>query len=218
MRDPRVIRVLIVDDHQLVRKGLRSVLAEGEMEVVGECEDGALAAEAALRLHPDVVLMDVRMRGMDGPEATRRIREQPEAPPVLALTTYDDDDTLEAMLTAGAAGFLLKDAPGEEIIRATRSVAAGAGWLDPAVAERVLRVYRGRAASRRAGATLLAQLTPRELEVLELIAQGLSNVEIAGSLFLSEATVKTHINRLLSKLELRDRAQAIVFAYQQGIV
>jgi len=218
MPDPEVIRVLIVDDQQLVRKGLRSVLAEGAIEVVGECEEGAGAVEAVRRLRPDVVLMDVRMRGMDGPEATRRIREQPDAPPVLALTTYDDDDTLEASLTAGAAGFLLKDAPGEEIIRATRSVAAGAGWLDPAVAERVLRVYRARSANRRDGAALLALLTPRELEVLTLVAQGLSNDEIAGRLFLSEATVKTHINRLLSKLELRDRAQAIVFAYQQGVV
>src|SRR4029077_9070723 len=115
------------------------------------------------------------MRGMDGAEATRRIREQADAPPVLALTTFDDDDTLEAILTAGAAGFLLKDAPGEEIIRATRSVAAGASWLDPAVAERVLRVYRGRAAGRRDGRELLTHLTPRELEVLKLIAQGLSN-------------------------------------------
>jgi len=216
--DPHVIRVLIVDDQQLVRKGLRSVLAEGGVEVVGECEDGAQAVDAVRRLRPDVVLMDVRMRGMDGPEATRRIREQPDPPPVLALTTYDDDDTLEASLTAGAAGFLLKDAPGEEIIRATRSVAAGAGWLDPAVAERVLRVYRGRAGSRRQAAALVATLTAREVEVLRLIAEGLSNDEIAGALFLSEATVKTHINRLLSKLELRDRAQAIVFAYQRGVV
>jgi len=218
MPDPHVIRVLVVDDQQLVRAGLRAVLAEGAMEVVGECADGAEAVEAARRLRPDVVLMDVRMRGMDGPEATRRIREQPGAPPVLALTTYDDDDTLEASLTAGAAGFLLKDAPGEEIIRATRSVAAGAGWVDPSVAERVLRVYRGRAGTRRDGAALLAQLTARQLDVLKLIAQGLSNEEIAGALFLSEATVKTHINHLLSKLELRDRARAIVFAYQQGVL
>ena len=218
MRDPHVIRVLVVDDQQLVRTGLRAVLTEGGVEVVGECEDGAQAVEAVRRLRPDVVLMDVRMRGMNGPEATRRIRELPDGPPVLALTTFDDDDTLQGSLTAGAAGFLLKDAPGEEIIRATRSVAAGAGWLDPAVAERVLRVYRGRVGSRREGASQLAQLTPRELEVLKLIAQGMSNDEIAGRLFLSEATVKTYINRLLSKLEVRDRAQAIVFAYQQGIV
>jgi DNA-binding NarL/FixJ family response regulator len=218
MPGAQLIRVLIVDDQQLVRKGLRSVLAEGEMEVVGECEDGAQAVEAVSRPRPDVVLMDVRMRGIDGPEATRRIREQPDPPPVLALTTFDDDDTLESILTAGAAGFLLKDAPGEEIIRATRSVAGGAGWLDPTVAERVLRVYRGRAAGRREGAALLARLSARELEVVKLIAQGLSNEEIAGTLFLSEATVKTHINHLLDKLELRDRAQAIVFAYQQGVV
>jgi DNA-binding NarL/FixJ family response regulator len=218
MRDPQVIRVLIVDDQQLVRAGLRAVLAEGGVEVAGECEDGAQAVQAVRALRPDVVLMDVRMRGMNGPEATRRIREQPDAPPVLALTTFDDDDTLEASLTAGAAGFLLKDAPGEEIIRATRSVAAGAGWLDPSVAERVLRVYRGRVGVRREGATQLAQLTPREAEVLKLIAQGMSNDQIAGQLFLSEATVKTHINRLLSKLEVRDRAQAIVFAYQHGVV
>jgi DNA-binding NarL/FixJ family response regulator len=218
MPDSHVIRVLIVDDQQLVRTGLRRILAEGSLEIVGECEDGAQAVQAAMELRPDVVLMDMRMRGMDGAEATRRIRERPDAPPVLILTTYDDDDTLEAGLSAGAAGFLLKDAPGEEIIRATRSVAAGAGWLDPTVADRVLGVYRAGAAGRRMHRVLLDQLTSRELEVLKLIAQGLSNEEIAGRLFLSEATVKTHINHLLGKLGLRDRAQAIVFAFQRGVV
>ncbi len=210
-------RALVVDDQQLVRAGLRKILAEGGVEVVGECEDGSAALRAVGELRPDVVLMDMRMRGMGGAEATRRIRELPDGPPVLVLTTYDDDETLEAGLSAGAAGFLLKDAPGEEIIRATRVVAGGGAWLDPAVAERVLRSYRAAGQDRRAGRAGLEELTPRELEVLKLIARGLTNDEIGGALFIGEATVKTHVNRVFGKLGVRDRAHAIVFAHQRGL-
>jgi DNA-binding NarL/FixJ family response regulator len=217
VRDPGVTGALIVDDQQLVRAGLRRILAEGGVEVAGECEDGAAALRAVEALRPDVVLMDMRMRGMGGAEATRQIRALPGGPPVLVLTTYDDDETLEAGLSAGAAGFLLKDAPGEEIIRATRVVAGGGAWLDPAVADRVLRGYRAAGGGRDAGGTGLEGLTPRELEVLKLIARGLTNDEIAGTLFVGEATVKTHVNRVFAKLGLRDRAQAIVFAYRRGL-
>lgn len=217
MRDPGVTRALVVDDQQLVRAGLRKILAEGGIEVVGECRDGAEAVAAVERLRPDVVLMDMRMRGMDGAEATRRIRALPDAPPVLVLTTYDDDATLDAGLTAGAAGFLLKEAPGEEIIRATMVVAGGGGWLDPAVAGRVLRAYRASATGRRLAHASLDELTPREVDVLRLMARGLANEEIAATLVIGEATVKTHVNRVFGKLGLRDRAQAIVFAHERGI-
>jgi DNA-binding NarL/FixJ family response regulator len=210
-------RALIVDDQQLVRAGLRRILAEGGVEVVGECDDGAAAVRAVEQLRPDVVLMDMRMRGMGGAEATRQIRARPGSPPVLVLTTYDDDETLEAGLSAGASGFLLKDAPGEEIIRATTVVAGGGAWLDPAVADRVLRGYRSAGGGRNAGGRGLEELTPRELEVLKLIARGLTNDEIAETLFVGEATVKTHVNRVFGKLGLRDRAQAIVYAYRRGL-
>jgi DNA-binding NarL/FixJ family response regulator len=210
-------RALVVDDQELVRTGLRKILAEGGVEVVGECEEGAAALRAVAELRPDVVLMDMRMRGMGGAEATRRIRELPGAPPVLVLTTYDDDETLEAGLTAGAAGFLLKDAPGEEIIRATKVVAGGGAWLDPAVAGRVLGAYRAGGTGRRLGQAGLEELTPRELEVLKLIARGLTNDEIGDALFIGEATVKTHVNRVFSKLGVRDRAQLIVLAYRRGL-
>jgi DNA-binding NarL/FixJ family response regulator len=218
VRDPGVTRALVVDDQQLVRAGLRKILAEGGVEVVGECEDGAAALLAVAEHRPDVVLMDMRMRGMGGAEATRRIRELPDGPPVLVLTTYDDDETLEAGLAAGAAGFLLKDAPGEEIIRATKVVAGGGAWLDPAVAGRVMSAYRAGGAGRRLAQAGLEELTPREMEVLRLIARGLTNDEICGALFISEATVKTHVNRVFSKLGLRDRAHVIVFAHQRGLV
>jgi DNA-binding NarL/FixJ family response regulator len=171
-------------------------------------------------LHPDVVLMDVRMRGMDGVEATRRLHARGGAPPVLVLTTFDDDEVLSAALRAGAAGFILKDAPAADIIRATRTVAEGGAWLDPAVTGRVLAAYRAGAppASSPETRRRLADLTPRELEVLCLVGRGLSNDEIATRLIIGEATVKSHVSHVLDKLGLRDRAAAIVFAFDYGLV
>jgi len=214
-----VIRVLIVDDQPLVRTGLRAILRpEYGFEVAGECADGVSVTEAVDRLSPAVVLMDVRMPGMSGAEATRRLRRQPDAPPVLVLTTYDDDETLSSALRAGAAGFLLKDSPPEEIHRAVTAIAAGDAWLDPAVSRRVLAVYRRSAPPSADEERQLAVLTPREREVLRHIAQGGSNPDIAARLGVTEATVKTHIGSILAKLHLRDRSAAIVFAFDHGVV
>jgi DNA-binding NarL/FixJ family response regulator len=215
-----MIRVLLVDDQQLVREGLRRILhpAEG-FEIVGECSDGAEVSGVVESSHPDVVVMDVRMRDVDGVEATRRLREQPAGPPVLVLTTFDDDEVLSGALRAGAVGFVLKDAPGEELIRSVRTVAGGDAWLDPAVTERVLAAYRSVAPERDDGAAdRIAELTPRERDVLRLIGRGASNTEIAETLFVSEATVKSHIGHIFTKLDLRDRAAAIVFAFDHGLV
>ncbi len=217
-----MIRVLLVDDQPLVRAGLRMILGpEDGFEVVGECDDGAAALAAVATLRPGVVLMDVRMRGMDGVEATRRLRALPDGPPVLVLTTFGDDEVLSAALRAGAAGFLLKDAPAEDLIRATRAVAEGAAWLDPAVAGRVLSAYRAAApagAASASAAARIAALTRREREVLRLIGRGATNQEIGAALFIGEATVKSHIGHILDKLDLRDRAAAIVFAFDHGLV
>jgi DNA-binding NarL/FixJ family response regulator len=215
-----VIRVLLVDDQQLVREGLRRILHPDEgFEIAGECGDGGEVADAVARVHPDLVVMDVRMKDVDGVEATRRLRTEPAAPPVLVLTTFDDDEVLSGALRAGAAGFVLKDAPGEELIRSARSVAAGDAWLDPSVTERVLATYRTAAPVRDDGAAArIEELTPRERDVLRLIGRGASNTEIAESLFVSEATVKSHIGHIFTKLDLRDRAAAIVFAFDHGLV
>jgi DNA-binding NarL/FixJ family response regulator len=215
-----MIRVLLVDDQQLVREGLRRILHPEEgFEIAGECSDGAEVADAVKRLQPDVVVMDVRMKDVGGVEATRRLRGQPEAPPVLVLTTFDDDEVLSGALRAGAAGFVLKDAPGEELIRSARNVAEGGAWLDPAVTGRVLATYRSAAPVDDDGAAeRIAGLTPRERDVLRLIGRGASNAEIAESLFVSEATVKSHIGHIFTKLGLRDRAAAIVFAFDHGLV
>ena len=215
-----MIRVLLVDDQELVREGLRRILHPEEgFEVVGECADGSDVEGAVARLRPDVVVMDVRMKDVDGVEATRRLRERAGAPPVLVLTTFDDDEVLSGALRAGAAGFVLKDAPGEELIRSARTVAAGDAWLDPAVTERVLATYRSAVPDRGGGAgDRIAELTPRERDVLRLIGRGSSNTEIAESLFVSEATVKSHIGHIFTKLDLRDRAAAIVFAFDHGLV
>jgi DNA-binding NarL/FixJ family response regulator len=211
------IRVLLVDDHALARAGLRTILCPEEgFLVVGECGDGDEVPEAVRTVRPDVVIMDVRMPRVNGAEATRRMRESSTAPPVLVLTTFQDDEVLSAALRAGAAGFLLKDAPGEDILRATRLVAAGGAYLDPAVTARVLETYRLTEPAQDKKA--LQELTQRELEVLRLLGRGLSNDEIAQQLVIGEGTVKTHIGRIFDKLGLRDRAAAIVFAFDHGLV
>ena len=214
-----MIRVLLVDDQPLVRAGLRRILSGREgFEVVGECEDGAGVPATVDETSPDLVVMDIRMKGVDGVEATRRLRERADAPPVLVLTTFDDDEVLSAALRAGAAGFQLKDAPGEELIRSARVVAEGGAWLDPAVTGRVLNAYRdGRPTPAEASARV-EQLTARELDVLRLIGRGATNAEISSELFVSEATVKSHVGHIFTKLGLRDRAAAIVFAFDHGIV
>jgi DNA-binding NarL/FixJ family response regulator len=213
-----VIRVLLVDDQELVRAGLRGILRETfGFEIVGECADGDEAAGAIARTEPDIVLMDVRMARLDGVAATRLIHDLRPDLPVLAVTTFDDDEALAGMLRAGAAGFVLKGVPAEELHRAVRTVAEGGAWLDPAVTGRVLAVYRA-APAPSAAAPALAQLTEREREVLTLVAQGCTNGEIAQRLFIGEGTVKTHINHLFTKLDLRDRAAAIVFAYDHNLV
>jgi DNA-binding NarL/FixJ family response regulator len=214
-----MIRILLVDDQQLVRAGMTRILQSSDgFVVVGECSDGEAALDAVARLHPDVVLMDVRMKGMDGVEATRRLREKPDSPPVLILTTFDDDEILSSALRAGAAGFQLKDAPGEDLIRSTRIVAEGGAWLDPAVTERVLTAYRKGAPPDKEVAKRVELLTDREIEVLRLMGRGASNTEIGTELFVSEGTVKTHISHIFTKLDLRDRAAAIVFAFDHGLV
>jgi DNA-binding NarL/FixJ family response regulator len=214
-----MIRVLLVDDQPLVRAGLIRILGpEPDLEIVGECTDGAEVEAAVEELRPDVVLMDVRMKQVDGAEATRRLRQRPGAPPVLMLTTFDDDEVVAASLSAGAAGFILKDARGEDLVRATRAVAHGGGWLDPGIAPRVIATYRHRGLPRAIAAARLEELTARERDVLRLIARGATNPEIAEQLFISEGTVKTHVGHIFTKLGLRDRSAAIVFAFDHGLV
>lgn len=212
-------RVLLVDDQELVRTGLRRILqTTDDLEVVGECADGAEVPDAVREHRPDVVVMDIRMKDVGGVEATRRLREDDGAPPVLVLTTFDDDELLSGALRAGAAGFQLKDAPGEEIVRAVRTVAAGEAWLDPGVTARVLATYRASAPASKEARASIDRLTPRELEVLRLVGRGKTNGEIASDLFISEVTVKSHIGHIFTKLGLRDRAAAIVFAFDTGLV
>jgi DNA-binding NarL/FixJ family response regulator len=215
---PGVIRVVLVDDQPLVRTGLRRILAAREgFDVVAECSDGDEVEDAVASTKPDLVIMDARMKRMGGAEATRRLRGRPDAPPVLILTTFDDDEILSASLRAGASGFQLKDAPGEDLIRSARTVAEGGAWLDPTVTARVLAAYRSTAPTRSDG-TRVAGLTDREREVLALIGRGLSNTEIARDLSISEVTVKSHVGHIFMKLDLLDRAAAIVFAFDHGIV
>ena len=215
-----MIRVLIADDHELMRNGLRAILdAQQDIEVVGEAEHGALAVQDALRLRPDVVIMDIRMPRLDGIEATRRLAVQGEkAPKVLVLTTFDLDDYVYQALRAGAAGFLLKDTPPRQLAEAVRTIAAGDSLLAPAVTKRLIERYVSRPPGGTARRERFAELTERELEVLQLITRGLSNAEIGARLFLSEATVKTHVTRILTKLGVRDRVQAVVLAYETGLV
>jgi DNA-binding NarL/FixJ family response regulator len=215
-----VIRVLIADDHVLLRDGLRGMLdAQEDMEVVGEAKDGAEAVEEAVRLHPDVVVMDIRMPRLDGIEATRRLAAQGEgAPRVLVLTTFDFDEHVFEALRAGAGGFMLKDAPPGQIAQAVRTVAAGDQLLAPAVTKRLIDRFVSRPPAEQVRRERFKELTDRELEVLHLLTRGHSNAEIGERLYLSEATVKTHVTRILQKLGVRDRVQAVVLAYESGLV
>lgn len=210
------IRVLVVDDQTMVRAGFRLLLAdEPDIEVVAEASNGRDAVAQAARFRPDVILMDIRMPEMDGLEATRRILATDTDARVLILTTFDLDDYVFEALRAGASGFVLKDEPPEQLLGAVRTIAAGDALLSPSVTRRVIRRFA--TVRRQALPAAVAELTPRELEVLRLITRGLSNAEIGAELFISDTTVKTHVTRLLQKLDLRDRAQAIVLAYQTGL-
>jgi DNA-binding NarL/FixJ family response regulator len=210
------LRLLIADDQPLMRAGFRAVLeATGDMEVVGEAGDGEAAVELARRVHPDVVLMDIRMPRLDGIEATRRLTGHR----VLILTTFGLDDYIIDALRAGASGFILKDVPTEELVHAVRVIAAGEALLSPAVTRRLLdRVGRRLPASATTAPAAFAELTEREREVFELLARGLSNAEIAELLVVGDATVKTHVSNVLTKLGLRDRVQAVVLAYESGLI
>jgi DNA-binding NarL/FixJ family response regulator len=214
-----VISVVVADDQALVRGGFRMILAAQEdMDVVGEAEDGAEALARVEELRPDVVLMDVRMPELDGIAATRRIVEQGLASRVLVLTTFDEDEVVYDAMRAGASGFLLKSVPPAKLVDAVRTVAEGDALLAPAVTRRLIEEFMRGPPPGQAVPPGLAELTDRELEVLRLVARGLSNGEIAAELFVSEATVKTHANRIFSKLDLRDRVQAVVLAYECGLV
>ncbi|WP_273733651.1 response regulator transcription factor [Mycolicibacterium septicum] len=216
MTDPvPEVAVLLVDDQDLVRSGLRRILRRKDgFVIVAECADGDEVPDAVTRYRPDVVVMDLRMKRVDGIEATRHVTAA-GGPPVLALTTFNDDELLSGALRAGASGFVLKDSSAEELIRAVRAVAQGDSYLDPAVTSRVLTTYRKSAEPRRAA---VGDLTARELDVLTLIAKGHSNAEIADELSISGLTVKSHIGHIFIKLDLRDRAAAIIHAYDTGLV
>jgi DNA-binding NarL/FixJ family response regulator len=211
-----MIRVAIVDDQGIVRSGLARILSPADgFDVVAECADGQHAVERLPGLRPDVILMDVRMPRLDGIAATVRLSG---VAPVLVLTTFGEDEVLWGAIEAGAAGFVLKDSSAEDLISAVRAVAAGAAWFDPGVASRVLDRYRRAVAPAMRDAARLELLTEREREVLRLMARGATNAEIATTLFVAEATVKTHVGSIFTKLDVRDRAAAIVFAYDHGVV
>lgn len=216
------VRVVLVDDQELVRSGLRRILRRRDgFEIVAECADGSEVPGVLdeLTAGVDVVVMDLRMRTVDGITATREVLARGDGPPVLVLTTFDDDEMLSGALRAGAAGFLLKDSSADDLIRAVRTVAEGGNWLDPSVTGRVLNRFRSIApAPVRPAAGATDPLTVRELEVLGRIALGRSNSEIAGDLVISELTVKSHVGRIFTKLGLRDRPAAIVYAYDHGLV
>ncbi|HEX6346891.1 response regulator transcription factor [Umezawaea sp.] len=213
-----MIRVLLVDDQELMRMGFRMVLgAQPDIDVVGEAADGLDAVQLADQLRPDVVLMDVRMPVMDGVEATKRIAEAGTSK-ILVMTTFDMDEYALSALRNGASGFLLKDTPPGDLVSALRAVASGDAVVSPSVTKRLLSRFLGEGGGELRDAAVLDVLTEREREVLVLIAKGLSNTEIARKLFLSEATVKTHVGRILAKLEIRDRVQAVVLAYETGLV
>ena len=213
------IRVIIADDQELVRTGFKVILGtEPDIEVVDEAADGRAAVESSRKLVPDVVLMDIRMPHLDGLEATRRIVTTPNSKPrVLILTTFDLDEYVYEALRSGASGFMLKDNPAEQLITAVRVVAAGEALLAPQITRRLIAEFaRYRAPSEKP--ERLAALSGRELEVLDLVARGLSNAEIAGELYIAETTVRTHVGRILTKLNLRDRVQAVVLAYETGLI
>jgi DNA-binding NarL/FixJ family response regulator len=213
------IRVLVADDQELVRAGFCVILdAADGITVVGEAATGAAAVALALEHRPDVVLMDVRMPEMDGLEATRLITANPAAPKVVMLTTFDLDDYVYAALRAGASGFLLKDSPRADLIAAVRAAAAGDALLAPSVTRRLIEAFARRPAETLPSPSQLASVTARERDVLMLVARGRSNAEIAAALFVSEATVKTHVGSLLAKLGLRDRVQAVILAYETGLI
>jgi DNA-binding NarL/FixJ family response regulator len=213
--------VLVVDDEELVRTGLRMILdAEPDLDVVGTASDGRQALAEVRRLCPDVVLMDIRMPGLDGLEATRRILGEPDVPPcrVVILTTFDVDEHVYEALRAGASGFLLKDVPADQLAHAIRVVAAGEALLAPSVTRRLIAAFTRPAPPVPVPVPGLGDLTTREAEVLALLAEGLSNAEIATRLFVGEATVKTHVARILTKLGVRDRVQAVIAAFRSGLV
>jgi DNA-binding NarL/FixJ family response regulator len=213
-----MIRVLLADDHLLVRSGFRVILdIEDDIEVVGEAPDGTAAVELTARLTPDVVLMDVEMPGVDGLEATRRIAAA-GGPSVLILTTFDRDDYLFAALEAGASGFLLKNSSPESLVEAVRVIARGDALLAPEITRRVIAAFGRRGGQAAGPPARLAELTPREHEVLVALAGGATNAEIARDLHLGETTVKTHVSRILTKIGARDRTQAVVLAYEMGVV
>ena len=216
-----IIRVLVVDDQPVVRAGFQTILdAQDDIEVVGEAADGIEAVEQAHRMRPDVVLMDVRMPNLDGIEATRRLAgpDVPEPVKVLILTTFDVDDYVYEALRAGASGFLLKDVSRHDLVAAVRVVAAGDALLAPPVTRRLIEEFARRPARDRPAPAELESLTAREREVLEHVARGRSNAEIAAALYVGEATVKSHVAHVLMKLALRDRVQAAIFAYEIGLV
>ena len=215
----RPLRVVVADDQVLVRTGFRMILTADGIDVVGEATNGLQAVEAVRRTVPDVVLMDIRMPELDGLEATRRILTGDQAAPrVIILTTFDLDHYVYAALSAGASGFLLKDVTPEHLVASVRMVRSGDALLAPAITRRLVERFADRGPGTASLHRDLAALTPRELEVLRLLARGLSNAELAGELHLSEATVKTHVARILAKLGLRDRVQAVVVAYETGLV
>jgi len=213
------VRVVLADDQEMVRAGLRMLIDfQPDLEVVGEAADGLEAVEVVTRLCPDVVLMDVRMPRCDGIEAARRVLATVPDVAVVVLTTFDEDASLAEALRAGVSGFLLKTAPPEQLLHAIRTVAAGNGLLDPAVTLRVIAASAKSPAPDPGASARLATLTQRETDVLRLVAEGLTNAEIAAALFLGEATVKTYLSRMLTKLDLRDRVQAVAFAFRSGLV
>ncbi|MEU9584061.1 response regulator transcription factor [Streptomyces werraensis] len=217
----RPVRVVVCDDQMLVRTGLVTIIdAQPDMEVVGECADGRTAVELAEKKRPDVVVMDVRMPVLDGIEATRLLAGSgvPDPVKVLVVTTFNLDEYVYEALRAGASGFLLKDAPPDRLLHGIRTVASGAALLDPEVTQQLVGRYASRIRPSEDDGAREVPLTPRELEVLRLIADGLSNSEIAATLVISQETVKTFVSRILSKLQLRDRVQAVVYAYRRGLV